>query len=141
MYDSDTFNLREAKFSFGLCQDYVINCYNLGRSSVFLTYNEAEGRINSSPIYYVDHISETITAESFWQCNNNTFHEFPGYQSGLICESFHDLEDVEKFDLTIRKLITPKEMYAYVMLEAYPQLDEDLVLDVLKLNYHCQANE
>jgi hypothetical protein len=43
--------------------------------------------------------------------------------------------------MTIRKLITPKEMYAYVMLEAYPQLDEDLVLDVLKLIYHCQLTD
>jgi hypothetical protein len=31
------------------------------------------------------------------------------------------------------KFMTLKEMYAYIMLETYPQLDEDLILDVLKL--------
>lgn len=35
--------------------------------------------------------------------------------------------------MTIRKLITPKEMYVYVMLESHPHMDEDLVIDVLKI--------
>jgi hypothetical protein len=81
----------------------------------------------------VDHKSQTIAAESNWECNCNTFHEFPGYQGGMICESYHELEEVEKFDMTIRKLITPKEMYVYVMLESHPHMDEDLVIDVLKI--------
>lgn len=40
--------------------------------------------------------------------------------------------------MAVRKLITPKEMYVFVMLEAYPQMEEDLVLDVLRAVYHCR---
>lgn len=40
-YDSNHNNIKEARFSFGQVQDYIINCYNLGRNSMFLSYNES----------------------------------------------------------------------------------------------------
>lgn len=49
------FSIKEARFSFGILQDYVINCYNLGRASVFMTYEVEEAEIEQSAIYYVDH--------------------------------------------------------------------------------------
>jgi hypothetical protein len=57
IYESDTLKLNEAKFSFGLDQDYMIGCYNLGRSSMFLTYCEFETQIQTSKIYFVDHMN------------------------------------------------------------------------------------
>lgn len=49
------FRLREGRFGLGVNQDYVINCYNLGKASVFMTY-EVEGiEVESSVIYYIDH--------------------------------------------------------------------------------------
>ena len=63
----------------------MVAAKNVGNYSIFQTYEEEEGRIKATPIYYVDHQTESIVGQEIWECNCTTFMDFPGHNSNLIC--------------------------------------------------------
>lgn len=62
-------DIRQANFTFGPYQDYLIDYYNLGLYSMFRTYLIEDGIILKTPTYYIDNQTETIIAEEQWYCS------------------------------------------------------------------------
>ncbi len=55
--------IREAKFTFGPYQDYLIDCYSLGPNAMFRTFKFEDGKAVVTPTYYIDNQSESLIAE------------------------------------------------------------------------------
>jgi hypothetical protein len=79
-------NIRPCRFTFGPYQHQLIDCYSLGRYSMFRTFAYSHGKVLASPTYYVDNLTEEIVAEEEWKCSSSHKYELEGYGGGILCE-------------------------------------------------------
>ena len=127
--------IREAKFTFGPYQDYLIDCYSLGPNAMFRTFKIEEGKVQTTPTYYIDNESETLIAEETWECSYLYKYEFEGYASGLLCEGLYENRDVSSFKVNLKRVVYPRDVYLFLLKEGQKEtgvvLEKELIEDVL----------
>ena len=101
--------IREASFSFNKdFNDYQIDQLYLGPISMFRTFCFFDGKVQPSPVYYVNNETEKIVATEEWQCTYRTKYFVPGYDSCLLLEGEFENGDVEEFTLWTKKVLDPR---------------------------------
>lgn len=85
--DVDAGTVREARFFFEQkYNDYLIDYLNLGPISMFRTFFFQDGKVETTPVYYVDNETEAVVARDEWQCTYKTKYYVPGFDSSTIIE-------------------------------------------------------
>jgi hypothetical protein len=83
--DVDTLTMREAKYSFeNKYNDYLIDYLYLGPISMFRTFYFKDGKVERSPVYYVNNETESIVADDKWECTYKTKYFVPGFDSSTL---------------------------------------------------------
>ena len=96
--------IREAKFTLGMNQDYLAEACNMGTFSLFATYLTQDEEVKPSPIYYIDHEMETEIAQVPWRYQQGIFFE-EDKEGVFECE--YEIEGVDKFRMTRSERIKP----------------------------------
>ena len=87
--DVDAGTIRETKFFFDQqYNDYLIDYMYLGPISMFRTFFFKDGKVETTPVYYVDNETEKIVvSQDSWQCTYKTKYYVPGFDSSTLIES------------------------------------------------------
>ena len=135
--DLDMKTLRESKFSFEQkYNDYLIDYVNLGPICMFRTFFFQDGKVETTPVYYIDNETETIVAHDEWQCTYRTKYFVPGFDSSTLIESEYENGDVDNFTLWVKKILDPKEIALHFLLHINEDFDDDLLQDAIELMDH-----
>jgi hypothetical protein len=88
--------VRETNFSFDQKHnDYLIDYHYLGQFCMFRTFNFVEGKVASSPVYYINNEAEEIVYTDEWKCTYLTKYFTPGFDGSLLIESEYENSDVK----------------------------------------------
>lgn len=131
--DVRTGNFREAKFDFGKHQEFLIDQKAMGPTSMFRTFDFEAGNPLETPVYYINNETEEIVAEETWKCSYLFKYEFPGYDGGMIIDSQFENGDVSEVTVSAKKVMNPREIYMFFMLEMNPDFDSDLLQTVVEM--------
>ena len=71
------------------------------------------------------------TDDWYATCYVNFF--VPGWDSATVVEGKHVNGDVEKVDVTIKKIMDPKEISLHFLLHLNEDFDDDLLQDAIEL--------
>ena len=138
--DVNTSTIRQTKYSFAeKYNDYQIDYMYLGPISMFRTFYFLDGKVQTSPVYYVNNESEKIIAQDEWQCTYRTKYYVPGFDSATLIESEYENGDVEDFTVNVKKILDPKEIALHFLLHINEDFDDDLLQDAVQLMDHSDA--
>jgi hypothetical protein len=137
--DVDTGVIRETKFSFDpKYNDFLIDYISLGSISMFRTFYFQDGKVETTPVYYVDNETETILAYDEWQCTYRTKYYLPGFDSSTLIEGEYENGDIEEFTIWVKKVLDPKEIALHFLLHINEDFDDDLLQDAIELMEHSE---
>lgn len=136
----DQATMRETKFIFDkeedgfMYNDQVIDCFGVGNMSVFHTFRHIEGKIQVTPVYYVNNDTEEIIYKGKWEsiCHNNHFF-FPAWDTSCIVQSSHKNGDCEDILISAQKVIDNREISLHFLLTLNEDFDDDLLSDAVDL--------
>lgn len=132
--DVEAGTVRETRFSFDpKYNDYLIDYYSMGSISMFRTFYFQDGKVETTPVYYVDNETETIVTEDTWQCTYRTKYYIPGYDASTLIEGEYENGDVDEFTLWVKKVLDPKEIALHFLLHINEDFDDDLLQDAIEL--------
>jgi len=107
--DVATSTVREVKYSFAeKYNDYLIDYIYLGPISMFRTFFFQEGKVETTPVYYVNNETEKIVAQDEWECTYKTKYYVPGFDSSTLIEEEYENGEVDEFTVTVKKILDPK---------------------------------
>lgn len=79
--------VRETEFSFAeKYNDFLIDCYYMGPISMFRTFFFQDGKVERTPVYYVNNETEKIVATEDWECTYRTKYFIPGFDACNLIE-------------------------------------------------------
>ena len=83
---------------------------------MFRTFEFIDGKVQTTPVYYVNNETQAIVAKDYWECTHKTKYFIPGYDTSTIMEGEYENGEVEEFTLKIKKVMDPKEIALHFML-------------------------
>ena len=94
--DVDALTIRETKFTFDQkYNDYLIDYLSMGPISMFRTFFFQEGKVERSPVYYVNNETESIVADEDWECTYKTKYFVPGFDACTLVEGDFENGDLD----------------------------------------------
>ena len=61
---------------------------------MFRTFFFQDGKVETTPVYYVDNQTQTIVARDEWMCSYKTKYHIPGFDSSTLIEGEYENGDV-----------------------------------------------
>lgn len=72
----------------------VIDSFGIDNVSVFHTFRHLNGKIQKTPVYYVNNETEEIVYRDTWESiAHNSHFFFPGWDGSLIVQAMHNNGD------------------------------------------------
>lgn len=98
------------------------------------TFEYVEGVLKKSPVYYIDNESECIAARSSWKCSYLNKYTFPAYDRDTVIDAEYENGDVKQIISHSIKLVNPKEIVVNMITQFIPDIDEDLVREIVEMS-------
>lgn len=105
----------------------------MGPNCMFRTYAFENGKVLSTPVYYINNETEEIVAEEKWECTYRSKYYFPGYDGSIIFDCLFENGDVKEFTVMAKKVMNPKELTLHFLLQLNEEFDDDLLQDVVEM--------
>lgn len=133
-------SLRETKFVFDVETDgfpynnQVIDSFGISGLSIYHTFRHKEGKLQTTPVYYVNNETEEIIYKSEWRsiCHASHFF-FPAWDAGCVVQATHDNGDCKEIKISVQKVLNNKEMFLHFLLHLNEDFDDDLLQDAVEL--------
>ena len=107
--DLSALTIRETRYWFDKkYNDYLIDYLYLGPIAMFRTFFFVDGKVERSPVYYVNNETEQIVAQEDWECTYRTKYYVPGFDSSTLIEAEYENGDVDEFTVMTKKILDPK---------------------------------
>lgn len=114
--------------------DQLTDCFGIGNVSVFHSFRHLNGKVQKTPVYYVNNETEEIIYKDTWESTcfaSNYF--FPGWDGSSVVQAIHQNGDCEKIIIVNQKVLDPKEINLHFLLGFNEDFDDDLLLDAVEL--------